>query len=248
MSCPILTLAQLLADCDTRGVQLLPAADGRLTINAPEDALTPDLVARLRTHKPDVLAILRSAPDIPAIAPGDAAARVASTNHAPTVWQATLERLEGDPLFPPEFLADLRQCSVRWEGDGPQHPDDPQQHPDDASHHHPPWAHVTGADVCDAFDDELDPADIVPCPACGSLLRWWSVAEREGPGHCLRCEPPQQALAWLEHAGRLKRHYDRPDAAETAAFAQDLRRVMEVVRVNTPSEDSAGQCPANHSP
>lgn len=41
-------LAELLADCDARGIRLLPAGEGRLTTDAPQDALTPDLTGRLQ--------------------------------------------------------------------------------------------------------------------------------------------------------------------------------------------------------
>lgn len=56
-------LADLLAECDAHGVRLLPAGDGGLTIDGPRRAMTPDLLDRLKAHKADVLAALRSAPD-----------------------------------------------------------------------------------------------------------------------------------------------------------------------------------------
>ena len=49
------TLANLLADCDARGIRLLLAGDGGLTIDAPQDALTPELIGRLKAHKADLL-------------------------------------------------------------------------------------------------------------------------------------------------------------------------------------------------
>ncbi|MGA2032820.1 MAG: hypothetical protein ABSG68_11220 [Thermoguttaceae bacterium] len=60
-------LAELLADCDARGIRLHPAGDGGLTIDAPghplggSSALTPDMVARLKAHKAELLALLRPA-------------------------------------------------------------------------------------------------------------------------------------------------------------------------------------------
>lgn len=54
-------LAELLADCDARGIRLHPAGDGGLTIDAPQAALTPDMVARLKAHKAELLALLRPA-------------------------------------------------------------------------------------------------------------------------------------------------------------------------------------------
>ena len=50
-------LAELLEDCDTRGIRLYPASDGGLTIDAPQAALTPDMMARLKTHKAELLAL-----------------------------------------------------------------------------------------------------------------------------------------------------------------------------------------------
>ncbi len=62
-------LAELLADCDAHGVRLFPADDGGLTIEAPHDALAPHLLARLKAHKADLLAILRPTPDTAATLP-----------------------------------------------------------------------------------------------------------------------------------------------------------------------------------
>lgn len=53
-------LAELLADCDARGVRLHPTGDG-LTIDAPQAALTPDMVTRLTSHKAELLALLQPA-------------------------------------------------------------------------------------------------------------------------------------------------------------------------------------------
>jgi len=58
----------LLAECEARGIRLTPAGDGGLSIDAPRDALTPDLLGRLKAHKADLLAMLRPAPEpIPAL-------------------------------------------------------------------------------------------------------------------------------------------------------------------------------------
>ena len=56
-------LAELLAECEAHGIRLLLAGDGGLTIDAPQDALTPDLLGRLKANKADVLAMLRPATD-----------------------------------------------------------------------------------------------------------------------------------------------------------------------------------------
>jgi hypothetical protein len=56
-------LAALLADCDARGIRLHPAADGGLTIDAPQAAPTPDLLDRLKAHKAELLELLRPTPE-----------------------------------------------------------------------------------------------------------------------------------------------------------------------------------------
>lgn len=71
-------LAQLLADCDARGIRMHPAGDTDLTIDAPHNALTTDLLEQLRARKADLLALLRPAHDTPTVGP------VASTD-APAV-------------------------------------------------------------------------------------------------------------------------------------------------------------------
>lgn len=49
---------ELLADCYARGIHLQPARDGGLSIDAPQAALTPELVAQLKAHKAELLALL----------------------------------------------------------------------------------------------------------------------------------------------------------------------------------------------
>ncbi|HUY88705.1 MAG TPA: hypothetical protein VMV10_08220 [Pirellulales bacterium] len=56
-------LAQLLTDCEARGIRLLPAGDGGLTIDAPQGALTAEQIARLKAFKRELLALLRPAAD-----------------------------------------------------------------------------------------------------------------------------------------------------------------------------------------
>ena len=49
------SLADVLAACHAHGIRLsLAAADG-LTIDAPPDALTPELLGRLKAHKAELL-------------------------------------------------------------------------------------------------------------------------------------------------------------------------------------------------
>jgi hypothetical protein len=63
-------LAGLLADCDARRIRLLAAGDVGLTIDAPQDALTPDLIGRLKAHKGELLGLLRSTPNVGRDPPG----------------------------------------------------------------------------------------------------------------------------------------------------------------------------------
>ncbi|MBX3435417.1 MAG: hypothetical protein KF847_19045 [Pirellulales bacterium] len=53
----------LLAECEAHGIRLTVAGDGGLAIDAPQDALTPDLLGRLKAHKGELLALLRPAPN-----------------------------------------------------------------------------------------------------------------------------------------------------------------------------------------
>jgi len=62
------TAAELLAECRVRNV-ILQAHGDRLDIDGPEHELTPDLLALLRTRKPELLQILRTAAAAVAAAP-----------------------------------------------------------------------------------------------------------------------------------------------------------------------------------
>ena len=57
-------LADLLAECDAHGIRLALADGDGLTIDAPQAALTPDLLARLKAHKADLRAMLRSVSEV----------------------------------------------------------------------------------------------------------------------------------------------------------------------------------------
>lgn len=62
MSGPRAVLGGLLAECEAHGIRLAPADGGGLTIDAPQDALTADLLDRLKAHKTELLTMLRPAP------------------------------------------------------------------------------------------------------------------------------------------------------------------------------------------
>ncbi|MGD9719887.1 MAG: hypothetical protein AB7O59_01580 [Pirellulales bacterium] len=52
-------VAGLLTECDAIGIRLVPAGGGGLTIDAPQEVLTPDLVDQLRIHKAELLVRLQ---------------------------------------------------------------------------------------------------------------------------------------------------------------------------------------------
>jgi hypothetical protein len=59
MTNTISALGDLLAECDAQGIRLAPNNDGGLTIDAPQDVLTPELLDQLRIHKGELLAHLQ---------------------------------------------------------------------------------------------------------------------------------------------------------------------------------------------
>ncbi len=100
-----MTTSELVKDLKRLGIRL--EAHGDRLRYSPRSAVTPDVVAELKRHKGDLLAILRSQIDTPAIDLTDATA----------VWNAVLDRVEGSALFPPSAMEALRSASVRWEND-----------------------------------------------------------------------------------------------------------------------------------
>ena len=56
--------SELLADCGAHGVRLVLTGNDNLMIDAPRNALTPDLLERLKAHKAELLALLRPMPDV----------------------------------------------------------------------------------------------------------------------------------------------------------------------------------------
>lgn len=77
-------LADLLADCDAHGVRLALTDGGGLTIDAPQEALTSDLLDRLKAHKAEVLAKLRAAPEPMPIGPEAATPKGTPPETTPT--------------------------------------------------------------------------------------------------------------------------------------------------------------------
>jgi hypothetical protein len=46
---------ELMSECLTLGIRLNVTRDGRVAIDAPKDALSPELLERVRTHKAELL-------------------------------------------------------------------------------------------------------------------------------------------------------------------------------------------------
>lgn len=95
-----MSLTDLMIDLAARGIQLEARGD-RLRYS-PKTAMTPELNARVKTHKSALLAIL-SANDVPAAA----------------LWHAALDHMEASEAFPSEQLAACRRASVEWESEPP---------------------------------------------------------------------------------------------------------------------------------
>lgn len=52
-------VAELQTECDAIGIRLVPASDGGLAVDAPQDVLTPELLDDLRIHKAELLVRLQ---------------------------------------------------------------------------------------------------------------------------------------------------------------------------------------------
>lgn len=59
-------LSDLLADCAACGIRLALVDTDGLEIDAPRDALGPNLLDRLKAHKADLLSMLWPAPEVAA--------------------------------------------------------------------------------------------------------------------------------------------------------------------------------------
>lgn len=97
-----MSVVELLLGLGRLGIRL--EADGERLRYRPRSALTPDLLARLKEHKAELLAMLGA----------NAVAPEIDQSNAVAVWRAALDRLEGDPLLPPDVMDALRSADVRW--------------------------------------------------------------------------------------------------------------------------------------
>lgn len=89
----MMTTSNLLRQCTERGIRLKPV-DGRLRIEAPTGALTPDLLAVLRERKAELLAALTG--------PAQERTGISSSgpSTAPKREQRTAERMAAAPVDP----------------------------------------------------------------------------------------------------------------------------------------------------
>jgi hypothetical protein len=94
--------AELLQELNQMGVRL--EVVGERVRYWPKDALTPDLLDRLRSHKFELLAMLREQTDRPNV-------NLADPN---AVWQAVVNELKGDEMFTDELLQALCAATVAW--------------------------------------------------------------------------------------------------------------------------------------
>ncbi len=79
-----MTAAELLAECDARGIRLQALPADRLDVDAPAGNLTAEFVARLREHKAELLRLLADGSGGPGdpVAPRDAAPVIDPTGSA----------------------------------------------------------------------------------------------------------------------------------------------------------------------
>lgn len=173
-------LADLLTECDAHGIRLLLAGDGGLTIEAPRAALTPALVARLKAHKVELLAILGPKADTPGIGQSNAAAE----------WQATLDRL-GDPLFPPDVMEALRAA-------------------DTADDSEPKAIGPDGWPVDCIDPNELTPCLKCRTLELWQSVAGDLFGLMPGRWRCMKCDPPTTARRLAEAAERIRRRTKSP--------------------------------------
>ena len=190
-------LADLLAECDAHGIRLIVARDGGLTIDAPQDALTPDMLDWLKAHKADLLTLMRpEAPDAD-------------------------RPLRDDPFA--DWIEQRGQDGeLSW------------THPDHASDN----------------TETIDPPD--PCPKCGTLELWQTLA---GNWRCLRCDPPTTARRLAKQARLLSERIVRKDEANRLAATEFFDELVRDMRINNSNgqttirllDDTVTPCPRCNS-
>jgi hypothetical protein len=170
MTEPTSTLAALLTHCQAQGVRLIPGAGEAVTIDGPADAMTPDLIDRLKAHKHELLAVLRRGQPAHTVGPTD----------AEPLWRAVLDR-----------LADLRTGEDRWLDD-PGEPLGPDGWPVGSIMPPDPCPACGSLELCESAGGDL--FGLTPRPVALSAVRSANQgAAATGPGGTVENGPPGSA-------------------------------------------------------
>lgn len=213
--------AELLAECHTRDIILHPNG-GQLDIDAPAGALTDELLQRMRDAKPELLAILRSdAEALQAQREAEAereAIQWCETGPAHEVEAALREAIDGfEKLYRGDAKQDLAAAAPRPRSAVPV----AVEWPTVADR----WVDYPEAGKA---DEVIDPPD--PCPECGTLELWQTLA---GNWRCLRCDPPKKSRQLMRRAAHLREGYD--------AFASRKETSVQRRRAISPFCGSSGE-------
>ena len=128
---------------------------------------------------------------------------------AVAAWQAALDRLEGDPDFPPAVMNGLQTADVRWADDEPE------------------------GDRADDDLEVIDPPD--PCAACGGIMFWWNPL---GQPRCINCHPPGAVLRLIERVKQIRRRHARRSYRKAAPLIQHPQdRIWRAQRADSDPTD-----------
>ncbi len=173
-------LAKLLADCYSHDIRLALTDGGGLEIDAPHNALTPDLLNRLKTHKAELLLMLRSAAEL---------------GTCEYCGQALTETLTFDGFLNLECPG----CDGCF-GCRPSSAEIAARFAETRN---------KAISVVNE-ESEVTGEQVVPCPECGSLELWQSAAgdlfgHMPGIWRCMKCDPPTTARRLAEAAENIRR-------------------------------------------
>lgn len=174
----------MLAECEAHGIRLFVADADGLEIDAPQDAQTQDLVDRLKSHKSQLLAMLRSA--------------AAELGTCEDCGQALVET----PTFDGFLSLECPGCD-RCFGCRPSTGESAAR-----------FAGAPEKAIPVFDDDSQLIGELVPCPECGGLQLWQSAAGdlfglTPGRWRCMKCDPPTVARRLAEAAERICRRANR---------------------------------------
>jgi hypothetical protein len=170
-----MTTAALIEELQALGIELQPHGDALRF--RPRDRVTPELLARMRDCKAELLAMLASGPQ-----PGN-------SGNGDTTHAMTGETVVVSPTVPQDLP-----------GDGPQ---DLQPDTDAGDWTERQTASGWIVERIDAAGLEI--IDIpTPCPVCGGIVFWWDVADGQ---RCERCHPRTTGERLRRRAAELRRRY-----------------------------------------